>query len=250
MKKVLWAVCLSALAVPSWAAPDTPSQYVPVQYVPIQYVPAQYAPAPAPSAPAAAEYETAPAARKRNLFSLGAGLVIPAGLSLNKGDIVRGADGDVKAGGPGGGIELQYLNFLNERFALGVEFGGTVLTEETENYYGYEIKTKTQTLHGMISGRLYVNPNNKNLVYVPFGVGFVQGELDGDIYIGGVKRFVLNDFSDTAPAGYIGLGVELERTEESLISLEARYHMAWFRKSGISATYSYVSIMLKAGGLF
>lgn len=249
MKKVLWAVCLAVLAVPSWAEPYAPSQYAPVQYVPVQYVPAQYVPAqyvpaPAASAPAAAEYETAPAVRKRNLFSLGAGLVIPTGNVIEEGDL------SLKAGGPGGGIELQYLNFLNERFALGVEFGGTVLTEETENYYGYEIKTKSQTLHGMISGRLYVNPNNKNLVYVPFGVGFVQGELDGDIYTGGVKRLVLNDFSDTAPAGYIGLGVELERTEESLISLEARYHMAWFRKSGISATYSYVSIMLKAGGLF
>ena len=245
MKKVLWAVCLSALAVPSWAAPDTPSQYVPVQYVPIQYVPAQYAPAPAPSAPAAAEYETAPAARPRNLLSIGAGVVIPMGNMIDEGDL------SLKAGGPGGAVELQYLNFLNERLALGVEAGGTVLTEESKDYYGIDAETETNSLYGMLAGRLYFNLGKKNLIYLPFGVGFGEIETDLKISYDSVSG-TLSD-SDTTLMGYVGLGIELERTQENLLSLEVRYHIAkpkFSKYYDIDANYSYVSVMLKAGGLF
>ena len=231
MKKVLWAVCLAALAVPSWAAPDTPSQYVPVQYVPIQYVPAQYTPAPAPSAPAAAEYETAPAARPRNLLSIGAGVVIPMGNMIDEGDL------SLKAGGPGGAVELQYLNFLNERLALGVEAGGTVLTEESKDYYGIDAETETNSLYGMLAGRLYFNLGKKNLIYLPFGVGFGEIETDLKISYDSVSG-TLSD-SDTTLMGYVGLGIELERTQENLLSLEVRYHIAKPK-----------FIMLKAGGLF
>lgn len=224
-----------------------------------------------------------PAQENKNLLSVGVGAAVPMG---DTGEQLAGYN--VEWGGPGGAVSLQYLRIVNERWAFGVEIGGDILSYSEENsyagdmsyyVYGYldgrkftgvltdyrgNFKTRSHSLNFMAVGRLALTPNSKVRLYVPFGAGlsytkldlsggediYFDGTIDGEYKPGWYPWLRWTNVSDTAPMGYIGLGMELKRTETDLVSLEARYHMARLKEQDISATYKYVTVMLKLGGLF
>ena len=193
-------------------------------------------------------YEKSGEIKPKNLLLFGIGMARPVGNLIEEGGVL-----DLQAGKIGGHIGLEYLNFLKENFALGVEVGTTVLTGNTVYYPNGSIETKTNNLYGMLSGRLYLNNESKNLIYIPFGVG--ASETEAVLRVSFPSYGSLSErASDIAPIGYIGLGVELKRTQDDFVSLEILYHITKPKFSGsaykVNATYSYVSVMLKSGGFF
>lgn len=208
------------------------------------------------------------AQENKNVLSVGVGATVPMGNVADS--IFTDVDtGEVKWGEAGGSVEFQYLHFVNERWAFGLELGAAVLTPEKHDFSsslyipGYnppnvtvegKVKSKTYSVNAMLAGRLHFNPAGKMRFYIPFGAGvsYAQLSLSGNAAFKEThfKYSVGEDYSDMGPAGYIGLGVELKRTDTDLVSLEARYHMARLKEQDVSATYKYVTVMLKVGGLF
>ncbi|HJD19488.1 MAG TPA: PorT family protein [Candidatus Avelusimicrobium excrementipullorum] len=209
-----------------------------------------------------------PAQENKNLLSVGVGAAVPMGSVADS--VFTDVDtGDIKWGKTGGNVEFQYLHFVNERWAFGMELGAAILTSEEHSFSdslyipGYnpphvtaegKLKSKTYSINAMLAGRLHLNPAGKMRFYIPFGAGLSYAELSLSGHVAFKEApFKYNgsvEYSDAGPAGYIGLGMELKRTETDLVSLEARYHMARLKEQEVSATYKYVTVMLKVGGLF
>lgn len=110
----------------------------------------------------------------------------------------------------------------------------------------------------LLTAGVLLAQENKNLLSIGAGVALPMGNVADSVFTdvdtgeikwgkgGGNIEFQYLHFINERWA----LGVELKRTETDLVSLEARYHMARLKEQDISATYKYVTVMLKAGGLF
>ena len=151
---------------------------------------------------------------------------------------------------PGYMFALQGLAYVEENVAAGFEFGMDYFPNKYyKTYYYGNIPVSTTAYNFFITSKYIIGNSKDTTIYIPVGAGVKS--LSYKIY---------NErISSTAPAVYIGFGIEFPFTIDddffnegatSTIGLEMRLNYSHHKLEDVSANLAYMSFLVKIGGLF
>ena len=141
----------------------------------------------------------------------------------------------IEWGKTGFGFGAQYLHYLSENIAFGAEAQSIS--------FGKENNIEVDINNISFAGRLNVNINELQRIYIPVGLG-----------IANIKGKIGNDSAkDNSLMGYVGLGLEADidyLSEHFVFGIEGRYHWAHFDSDGIDEKVRYISVLAMLGYRF
>lgn len=141
----------------------------------------------------------------------------------------------IEWGKTGFGFGAQYLHYLSENIAFGAEAQSIS--------FGKENNIEVDINNISFAGRLNVNINELQRIYIPVGLG-----------IANIKGKIGNDSAkDNSLMGYVGLGLEADidyLSEHFVFGIEGRYHWTRFDSDGIDEKVRYISVLAMLGYRF
>lgn len=144
---------------------------------------------------------------------------------------------DAKLGTPSIGAEIQALYFVTKWLALGASAGTEFFSQDLASGLGLDVSTHITNY--MAVGRVYINPNHKYKVYIPFGLGAAATRMVIDMEPN-------EHFNYTGFATHFGAGIERGAGEHWVFGAEMRYNTNKFHRSKVNAHAEYVSVYPRA----
>ncbi|MBO4675224.1 MAG: outer membrane beta-barrel protein [Elusimicrobiaceae bacterium] len=164
------------------------------------------------------------------------------GSGLQRSGVEFAGEKDFAWGNFGVDLGLSGMYFSNPYLGLGadIHFSGFVgsdtefFTTSGYHWHNYKMELNTSLFQFMGAGRLYLNPEGRARLYIPFGAGLTvaNGEF---VYEEDHFHPIKWDHTSASLGYYVGLGWEVDWQENSAFGLEARYNSFRYDMSNLAS---------------